>query len=98
MENKRPLELEDDMLDQVAGGAAMSGKTVSNDHTCEHFVCCWCGNGKAFPGEASHGCTAQGHGLLDPTPDGNYVRVEAVFSNTCEWCEYQSCGTCTYGG
>lgn len=88
-----PEELPEEALSQVAGGMAMSGKTVSDGHTCSHFECCWCGGGKDTLGEGSHGCHAQGHGFV--MPDGTVQ--EAVFTNTCLWCAFQYCGTCTYG-
>lgn len=96
MGNNRPNEIMDEELEQISGGAAMSGRTVGYTDTCEHFVCCWCGRGKTAPGEESHGCEAQGHGVVTPTPNG-LVTMEAIFANTCEYCEYQRGWVCRYG-
>lgn len=38
MKNSNPMELEDSQLDQVAGGGAVSGRTVGYNDTCEHFL------------------------------------------------------------
>lgn len=95
-EMKKPVELTDEQLEQASGGAAISGKTVGYTDTCEHFVCCWCGRRKMAPGEDSHGCEAQGHGFVTPTPNG-LITMEAVFANTCENCEYRYNRICRYG-
>ncbi|MBE6924871.1 MAG: hypothetical protein E7466_06530 [Ruminococcaceae bacterium] len=76
MDNKE-LELNDDALDKVAGGAVTSVNIWT--HTCNDFVCVWCGRRKASPTETEHICVPQG---------------DAVFSNVCNECEflYSDCG------
>lgn len=57
-ENKNPCsaELNDDALDAVSGGAG----AVANYHTCDHFVCCFCGKKKTNPQELNHICEPNG--------------------------------------
>lgn len=66
MDNKE-LELNDDALDAVSGGAG----AVANYHTCEHFVCCFCGKKKTNPQELNHICEPNG----------------AIMESVCSFCE-----------
>lgn len=81
-----PVELEDDALDNVSGGAALTGQTVGFGTTCEHFACCFCGCGKSDPQETKHTCAPNGGDNVD---------------SVCAYCVYNQgsmhAGTCTYG-
>lgn len=70
----KPAELTDHQLEQVSGGLEMMMLGRRQITTCDGFRCVWCGCSKASSAEKSHVCHPQG---------------DAVFENTCEWCEYR---------
>lgn len=79
-----PAELNDDDLEQASGGLDLHLVGRRQITTCDNFVCCWCGCRKTSPSAKSHVCEAQSG--MGRTPS---ERIEAVFENTCEWCEYR---------
>ena len=90
MEDKEKLkqpnhsELSDEQLGDVAGGLEAMISGARQVTTCDNFVCCWCGCRKASASAKSHVCEAQSG--MGRTPS---ERIESVFENTCEWCEYR---------
>ena len=82
LDKMSPVALNDDVLDSVAGGVEAVAVGRRQITTCDDFVCCWCKRRKASSSATSHVCEAQsGPGLHA----GEYI--EAVFENTCEWCQ-----------
>lgn len=79
-----PAELNDDDLEQASGGLELHLVGRRQITTCDNFVCCWCGCQKTSPSAQNHVCEAQSG--MGRTPS---ERIEAVFENTCEWCEYR---------
>ena len=76
-----PAELNDDALELVAGGLEAIASGRRQITTCDNFICCWCKRGKASSSATSHVCPAQ-------SGAGRHAgdTIEAVFENTCEWC------------
>lgn len=84
----KAAEINDEQLDNVAGGLEIQVVGRRQITTCDDFVCTWCRCKKASPSETSHVCQAQSGMGQHPGE-----RIEAVFENTCEWCDYRyTCG------
>lgn len=84
MKEIKATELNDDALDAVVGGLEIHLVGRRQITTCDNFVCTWCRCKKESPTATSHVCKAQsGMGRHA----GEYI--EAVFENTCEWCDYR---------
>ena len=74
MDNNERVELNDELLEKATGGLEVHMLGRRQITTCGNFRCVWCGSSKASSSEKSHVCYPQG---------------DAVFENTCEWCEYR---------
>lgn len=65
------FELKDEALEEVSGGVGASVNIWT--HTCNDFVCVWCGRKKQSSTETEHSCRPQGN---------------AIFSHVCNECEH----------